>query len=583
MMTLWKGLFYCMWMSDKPLVQEELAENISNLLSCLDQNPAAAFAFISAFFNTMSGDWSSIDTYRIGKFQMLVRRMLRQALRLASRNEWEMAPQLGEVLWSSILSAECRPALGLSLHVCEIFLEELAKVSGNSALSQKALTELLRPFVQCLASKAGEPRLRGTITNSVFSELIKQSDEGLEHQEKLDAWRRMGCPAIPLDQLERVELDNEEVNEEDEAESEETSNELDPRAGQLDVELPQIPFDPAQVAALFHEFISISDTSSKVKRRLKNVAKRFEDLAQGQYPLKFELPLANEADEVLEWDDEDAIEDAAHSLKDFETQLTHEEAKLGVAKRAALKRLAAQELQQPVVKKQRRRSRRSITHSSWEITEIDAEGTESALQNGDPVSPGNQGLWEVSPITTSEKSTSSSNKWEEPLQDGEYEYFVTPRKKKQPELFKRKSKKSKSPEATADSLQINITDGTSMMKNGTNNMTPSKQDNDVAIGFTTPPATSKKSMFITTPGSSSSYTVKGLDSLSMSMGSGRKKVEFKLTRNMFQEVREYAEQLRNSPGIPHDPNKRPTQGLLKPSTPTPVLTPTTRKRTRVFT
>jgi hypothetical protein len=58
-------------------------------------------------------------------------------------------------------------------------------------MSQLALTELLRPFVQCLASKTGEPRLRGTITNTVFTGLIKQSDEGIEHQEKLEAWQRV--------------------------------------------------------------------------------------------------------------------------------------------------------------------------------------------------------------------------------------------------------------------------------------------------------------------------------------------------------------------------------------------------------
>jgi ribosomal RNA-processing protein 1 len=29
---IWKGLFYCYWMSDKPLVQEELAENIASMI-----------------------------------------------------------------------------------------------------------------------------------------------------------------------------------------------------------------------------------------------------------------------------------------------------------------------------------------------------------------------------------------------------------------------------------------------------------------------------------------------------------------------------------------------------------------------
>ena len=34
MLRLWKGLHYCFWMSDKPLVQEELAGKIATLIHC---------------------------------------------------------------------------------------------------------------------------------------------------------------------------------------------------------------------------------------------------------------------------------------------------------------------------------------------------------------------------------------------------------------------------------------------------------------------------------------------------------------------------------------------------------------------
>lgn len=47
MMKLWKGLFYTFWMSDKPLVQEELAIVLSEMVhknsrferSCLNSAP----------------------------------------------------------------------------------------------------------------------------------------------------------------------------------------------------------------------------------------------------------------------------------------------------------------------------------------------------------------------------------------------------------------------------------------------------------------------------------------------------------------------------------------------------------------
>ncbi|XP_063807144.1 ribosomal RNA processing protein 1 homolog A [Pseudophryne corroboree] len=32
---IWKGLFYCMWMQDKPLLQEELARSMSQLINTL--------------------------------------------------------------------------------------------------------------------------------------------------------------------------------------------------------------------------------------------------------------------------------------------------------------------------------------------------------------------------------------------------------------------------------------------------------------------------------------------------------------------------------------------------------------------
>ena len=43
MLRLWKGLHYCFWMSDKPLVQEELAENISNIVHCFDCEKALLY------------------------------------------------------------------------------------------------------------------------------------------------------------------------------------------------------------------------------------------------------------------------------------------------------------------------------------------------------------------------------------------------------------------------------------------------------------------------------------------------------------------------------------------------------------
>lgn len=73
-MHLWKGLFFCMWMSDKPLTQEKLAENLASLLHCFDKKDVS-IRFYGAFLKIMGKEWFGIDQWRIDKFMMVKRRV----------------------------------------------------------------------------------------------------------------------------------------------------------------------------------------------------------------------------------------------------------------------------------------------------------------------------------------------------------------------------------------------------------------------------------------------------------------------------------------------------------------------------
>lgn len=72
---MWKGLFLCMWMSDKPLAQEKLAESLASLLHCFDKKEDS-IRFYSAFLQIMAKEWFTIDQRRIDKFRM-VRKIVR--------------------------------------------------------------------------------------------------------------------------------------------------------------------------------------------------------------------------------------------------------------------------------------------------------------------------------------------------------------------------------------------------------------------------------------------------------------------------------------------------------------------------
>jgi len=103
-----QGLFYCMWFSDKPLVQQELAENLARLVEHLQ--PARAVLFVNAFMQTMIREWTGIDRYggmtcvrcgailtlvccrfslRLDKFMSLVRKAVHHMLQYLHKRQWD--------------------------------------------------------------------------------------------------------------------------------------------------------------------------------------------------------------------------------------------------------------------------------------------------------------------------------------------------------------------------------------------------------------------------------------------------------------------------------------------------------------
>nr|CCA19672.1 ribosomal RNA processing protein 1 putative [Albugo laibachii Nc14] len=142
---LWKALYYCMWMSDKRPVQQELALGLASLTRIIpDVN--LALLFVESFFRTIHREWHGIDGLRLDKFYNLIRQVLYQTLCLLSANEWEEAlvRQLASILSKEILIK--RPN-GLRMHLCDIFLQELNK-AGGSTIQGKAFTLLMEPFIQ---------------------------------------------------------------------------------------------------------------------------------------------------------------------------------------------------------------------------------------------------------------------------------------------------------------------------------------------------------------------------------------------------------------------------------------------------
>ncbi|KAL0273457.1 UNVERIFIED_CONTAM: hypothetical protein PYX00_006113 [Menopon gallinae] len=284
---IWAGLFYCMWMSDKLLVQEELAESISKLIRCFNSNNESALLFIKGFYSLMNTEWPGIDQHRIDKFCMLIRRFLRRSLEFCKRKDWNesLVKGLAKIFEETVLDSNA--PFGFTLHFIEIFPEELAKVSGGKLKNETTMI-FFEIFIK-LAGLSYDSRLHEVITE-FFNHLIRQTDLGIEYEEKFQAWKEQGMPCEKPEDLELCEEESESEDEGSEIDELLEDGPLDPRAGKVDVVLPQIPVDFDGIISLIQRIIVLPSTSSRGRRTLKTLESKFQNLKKGIMPETIKKP-----------------------------------------------------------------------------------------------------------------------------------------------------------------------------------------------------------------------------------------------------------------------------------------------------
>ncbi|KAH8583196.1 NNP-1 Nop52 [Cryptosporidium sp. chipmunk genotype I] len=97
MLKIWKGLYYSMWLSDKVLIQREIAVSISRLQKRFDVKENL-FSFIEEFYLMMRFRWDGMDHYRMDKFVFLQRTMLAESLDILSKKNFD--PEFAKGLFS---------------------------------------------------------------------------------------------------------------------------------------------------------------------------------------------------------------------------------------------------------------------------------------------------------------------------------------------------------------------------------------------------------------------------------------------------------------------------------------------------
>jgi len=182
---IWKGLYYCMWLSDKPLVQLDLAIKLGELVHTF-QITQKALLFIEAFLKTMEREWHSIDRLRIDKFYLLVRKVLEQCFIYIARRQWnsQLVQELNSTLFICPFNfnATFWKDNGLSIHLTDLYLDELHNALKMTATKLPALIldTILEPFYNIL-SNCNVALLVQRATENIFEALLnKYSETDLE-------------------------------------------------------------------------------------------------------------------------------------------------------------------------------------------------------------------------------------------------------------------------------------------------------------------------------------------------------------------------------------------------------------------
>ncbi|KAJ7706006.1 nucleolar protein,Nop52-domain-containing protein [Mycena rosella] len=201
---LWKGIFYCFWMSDKPLVQQALATDLAELLLNIT-SVSSSLSFLSGFWETTVREWSGIDRLRLDKYYMLVRRFVNATFRLLGRSDWDKSAcdRCNEMLTrpgGPLCPTDIRVPTSLAYHLSDIFVDELEKALATASdppILPAPLSTLLTPFFVMAArtpTSVTYKRIQSELFNPLLSAL--SSPQSIDADDQPPAKRMRLDPGV---------------------------------------------------------------------------------------------------------------------------------------------------------------------------------------------------------------------------------------------------------------------------------------------------------------------------------------------------------------------------------------------------
>ncbi|XP_039599972.1 ribosomal RNA processing protein 1 homolog A-like isoform X1 [Polypterus senegalus] len=304
LLKIWKGLFYCMWMQDKPLLQEEMSHVISRLMHSL-QNIDAQYLFLETFLQTMNCEWNGIDRLRVDKFYMLVRHILRRTFEVLQNHKWEdsLMKRFLNMLNSKVLDVSSGAPQGIRFHILDIYMQELATVGADELTAEKNL-QFIKPFCQ-IAATTEDQSLLYAIKENIFEDIIDKSPFAIEDLMKEVLENNQDCDNTSTttnSQFDSHRLNGKKDNEEADNENVSAISEESDDIG------PVLQFDYKAIADHLFDLARRGSTPPQNRKMIYKLVKKFEDLSEGNFP-------TDDYPEEVSTDEDDDCFGSRHRLK----------------------------------------------------------------------------------------------------------------------------------------------------------------------------------------------------------------------------------------------------------------------------
>lgn len=145
---LWQGLYYCYWLADKQIYQDDVANIYSGALNKV-QNTEIAFIYLQTFYETLMKNWKNLDKHRIAKYMTLIRKFTGETIELIKSKNYDLGliEKINEILLKGPLNVDILLVEAIRIFMFEIILEEIQKHAEE--ITQDALIALLKPYFIC--------------------------------------------------------------------------------------------------------------------------------------------------------------------------------------------------------------------------------------------------------------------------------------------------------------------------------------------------------------------------------------------------------------------------------------------------